>query len=178
MELQPMRRTVIIGPGDALTGRYRDLRRRESKVGDRDFRALLRWIAAWAIWAQTAKVKGLVKRMPIIAHNSHIYFRMRIFRVVTIRLSPSGRRGSLHDHLAWRVADRDRRSSASCELDDGHIVRALIGYVHRFTVAGRGRPVRLFADRDAAHRLVRRGSNKSNSPGPCTTTMPNAEPRG
>src|SRR5215831_2856834 len=38
-----MGRTVIIRPGDALIGSYRDLRRRESKVGDRDFRALLRW---------------------------------------------------------------------------------------------------------------------------------------
>ena len=41
--LQPMRRTVVICPGDALTGSYRDLRRPESKVGDRDLRALLRW---------------------------------------------------------------------------------------------------------------------------------------
>ena len=38
-----MGRTVIIGPRDTLTGSYRDLRRRESKVGDRDFCALLRW---------------------------------------------------------------------------------------------------------------------------------------
>src|SRR5215813_12041973 len=43
IKFQPMGRTVIISPGDALIGSYRDLRRRESKVGDRDFRALLRW---------------------------------------------------------------------------------------------------------------------------------------
>src|SRR5215813_14753895 len=43
IKFQPMGRTVIIRPGDALIGSYRDLRRRESKVGDRDFRALLRW---------------------------------------------------------------------------------------------------------------------------------------
>src|SRR5262249_28974206 len=43
IKFQPMGRTVIIRPGHALTGSYRDLRRRESKVSDRDFRALLRW---------------------------------------------------------------------------------------------------------------------------------------
>ena len=83
-------------------------------------------------------MKELVKRMPITAHNGHKCFRMRLFRVVTIRLSPSGRRGSLHDDPAWRVAPRRSVVSlAGREVDDGDIVRALIGYVRRFAVAGR-----------------------------------------
>src|SRR5262245_64512942 len=104
--------------------------------------------------------------MPITAHNGQKCFRMRIFCVVTIRLSPSGRHGLLHNDPAWCVADRDRRSSASCEIDDGDIVRALIGYVYGFTVAGRGRPVWLFADRDAARRLVRRWVEQEQLPRP------------
>src|SRR4029077_6189254 len=38
---QPVWRTVVIGPGDALAGSYRDLSRRELKVGDRDLGATL-----------------------------------------------------------------------------------------------------------------------------------------
>src|SRR5262245_30230455 len=127
----------------------------KAKLAIETFAPSFAGLAACAIRAQTEKVKGLVKRIPITAHNGQKCFRMRIFRVVTIRLSPSGRRGLLHHDPAWRVADRDRRSSASCEIDDGDIVRAFIGYVHGFTVAGRGRPVWLFPDRDAARWLVR-----------------------
>ena len=37
--IQTMRRAVVVGPGDALAGSYRDLSRREGKVGDRDLGA-------------------------------------------------------------------------------------------------------------------------------------------
>src|SRR5258706_14563710 len=41
MVLQPMRRTIVIDPGDALTGSYRDLSRRESKVNYRYLGAII-----------------------------------------------------------------------------------------------------------------------------------------
>src|SRR4030095_12143658 len=39
--LQPMRRAIVIGPGDALARSYRDLRRREREVDDRNFHFFL-----------------------------------------------------------------------------------------------------------------------------------------
>src|SRR5574341_1041993 len=66
------------------------------------------------------------------------------------------RRGWLDDDLAWRVAYLNRRRLTGREVDDGNIVRALVGHVRGFSVAGRSRPVRLFADRDATRWLVRR----------------------
>src|SRR5262245_25452580 len=138
----------------------------KAKLAIETFAPSFAGLAACAIWAQTARVKKLAKRMPTKAHNSHKCFRVRLLRVVTIRLSPSGRRGLLHHDPAWRVADRDSGSSASCEIDDGDIVRALIGYIHGFTVAGRGRPVGLFPDRDAARRLVRRWVEQEQLPRP------------
>src|SRR4030095_8121932 len=72
MILQPMRRAIVIDPGDALTGSYRDLSRRERKVSDRDLGAIL----------------------------------------------DCGRRSSLDDNLAWRVAESGRHVSYDCEVND------------------------------------------------------------
>ena len=48
-------------------------------------------------------------------------------------------RGLLDDNLAWRVAYRNGRRLTAREVHDGNIVRALVGHVSLFAVAGRGR---------------------------------------
>src|SRR6266513_4638659 len=73
----------------------------------------------------------------------------------SLALPPYARPSSLHDNLARRVADRDRLGPTGGEVDDGDIVRAFVGHVGCFAVAGSRRPVWLFADRNVARRLVR-----------------------